>query len=74
VWAELDDREPANADPRLADEGKPPACDSRYRDFIDHIMFNRRASAAVTALAETTYAVGENHYSDHCPIMVTLAA
>jgi endonuclease/exonuclease/phosphatase family metal-dependent hydrolase len=72
VWAEIDDHEPANADLRLADAGKPPACDPRYDSFIDHIVLDRRAGAKMLALQEARYAPGEKHYSDHCPVSVTL--
>ncbi|MBY8823215.1 endonuclease [Sphingomonas colocasiae] len=73
VWREIDDAEPANADLRLADDGVPPGCDPRYDSFIDHIVLDRRAGAAMTGFAETRYAAGEKHYSDHCPVSVTLA-
>lgn len=73
LWSEIDDSQPANADLRLADDGISPGCDPRYDSFIDHIVLDRRAGADVTAFAETTYAPGEKHYSDHCPVSVTLA-
>lgn len=71
--SEIDDAEPANADLRLADAGTTAACDPRYDAFIDHIVLDKRAGAAMTGFAETRYASGEKHYSDHCPIAVTLA-
>lgn len=73
VWSEIDDGDPANADLRLADVGVVPGCDPRYTAFIDHIVLDRRAAAAMTGFSETQYASGEKHYSDHCPITVTLA-
>jgi endonuclease/exonuclease/phosphatase family metal-dependent hydrolase len=73
VWTEIDDGEPANADLHLADAGKGPACDPRYTSFIDHIVLDRRAAADLRGFAETFYAPGEKHYSDHCPIAVTIA-
>lgn len=73
VWTEIDDGDPANADLHLADEGKAPACDPRYNSFIDHIVLDRRATEDLQSFAETTYAPGEKHYSDHCPIAVTIA-
>lgn len=73
VLTEIDDAEPANADLRLADDGRPPACDPRYDSFIDHVVLDKRAGADFTGFAETLYAPGETHYSDHCPIAVTLA-
>ena len=72
VWRDIDDAEPANADLHLADEGKAPACDPRYDSFIDHIVLDRRASAALIGFSEALYAPGEKHYSDHCPVAVTL--
>jgi len=73
VWAEIDDAAPANADLRLADDGVPPGCDPRYDSFIDHIVLDKRAGGDMTGFAETRYAPGEKHYSDHCPVAVTLA-
>lgn len=73
LWGEIDDGQPAHADLRLADDGVGPRCDPRYDSFIDHIVLDKRAGAKLTAFAETTYAPGEKHYSDHCPISVTLA-
>lgn len=73
VWTEIDDGEPANADLHLADTGKGPACDPRYTSFIDHIVLDKRAAADLKGFAETLYAPGEKHYSDHCPIAVTIA-
>lgn len=73
VWAEIDDAVPANADLRLADDGVPPGCDPRYDSFIDHIVLDKRAGADMTGFAETRYAPGEKHYSDHCPVAVTIA-
>ncbi|MBX3566325.1 MAG: hypothetical protein KF730_17330 [Sphingomonas sp.] len=73
VWADIDDGEPANADLRLADAGTAPRCDPRYDSFIDHIVLDRRASVDLTGFNERRYADGEAHYSDHCPITVTLA-
>lgn len=72
VWAEIDDAVPANADLSLADDGVPPGCDPRYDSFIDHIVLDKRAAGNMTAFAETRYAPGEKHYSDHCPVTVTL--
>jgi len=73
VWTEIDDGEPANADLHLADAGKGPACDPRYTSFIDHIVLDKRAAADLGDFTETLYAPGEKHYSDHCPIAVTIA-
>jgi endonuclease/exonuclease/phosphatase family metal-dependent hydrolase len=72
AWADLDDHDPANSDLRLADEGVAPKCDARFDSFIDHIVLDRRAGENLIAFAETPYAAGEKHFSDHCPIAVTL--
>ncbi|MEJ5979314.1 endonuclease/exonuclease/phosphatase family protein [Novosphingobium sp. PS1R-30] len=72
VWAAIDDSVPANADLRLADDGVPPACDPRFDSFIDHVVLDRRAGRDMRSFSEVRYAEGEKHYSDHCPVMVTL--
>ncbi|MDO9370856.1 MAG: endonuclease [Sphingopyxis sp.] len=73
VWADIDDGDPANADLALADAGTPPGCDPRYDSFIDHIVLDKRAAGGMTAFSEARYGPGETHYSDHCPVTVTLA-
>jgi endonuclease/exonuclease/phosphatase family metal-dependent hydrolase len=73
LWAEIDDAQPRNADLSLADEGVKPRCDQRFSEFIDHIVLDRRAARALSGFAETQYAAGEKHYSDHCPVAITLA-
>ncbi|MDT7529057.1 endonuclease [Sphingopyxis sp. SE2] len=72
VSQDIDDAEPANADLHLADEGKAPGCDPRYDSFIDHIVLDKRAAADLSGFSETLYASGQKHYSDHCPVAVTL--
>jgi endonuclease/exonuclease/phosphatase family metal-dependent hydrolase len=72
VWSEIDDGNPANADLSLADFTIAPGCDPRYDSFIDHIVLDRRAGADMGAFSETHYAAGEKHYSDHCPVAITL--
>lgn len=72
VWAELDDGDPANADLTLADQGIKPRCDPRFQDFIDHVALDKRAAQDLRSFAEIPYAT-TTHYSDHCPVMVTLA-
>ncbi|WP_294271774.1 endonuclease/exonuclease/phosphatase family protein [uncultured Sphingomonas sp.] len=73
VWTELDDGNPANADLRLADEGVKSLCDPRYRSFIDHIVLDRRAAGQASGFRETTYASGQKHLSDHCPVSVMVS-
>jgi len=72
VWTELDDAEPANADLSLAAGGQGPRCDPRFRDFIDHIVLDRRAGADLFGFTELTYAADTDRPSDHCPIVATL--
>lgn len=74
VWSDIDDSDPANADLRLADDGKSPGCDPRYDSFIDHVVLDRRAGGDLLEFTETLYAPGEAHHSDHCPISVTISA
>lgn len=73
VWSEIDDGTPANANLRLADAGAGPKCDPRYDSFIDHIVLDRRAGEDMLSFTETLYGEGSKHYSDHCPVSVTLA-
>ncbi len=73
IWSNIDDGDPANADPRLADAGIGPRCDPRYTSFIDHIVLDKRAGGDMLSFTETRYGETEKHYSDHCPVSVTLA-
>ena len=77
VWTELDDGEPANADLTLAAGRQGATCKAKYREFIDHIALDRRATAAIVpgSFAEFTYGLPEEqHPSDHCPVSVSLQA
>ncbi len=73
VWTELDDGDPANADLRLADDSITPRCDPHYTAFIDHIVLDKRAGSSFAGFVETTYAEGQKHLSDHCPVIVLLS-
>ena len=55
----------------LTDAGVTPHCDPRYHDFIDHVVFDRKAGRQFTNFSEKTFAPGADP-SDHCPISVTL--
>ncbi|HEY4555962.1 MAG TPA: endonuclease/exonuclease/phosphatase family protein [Lysobacter sp.] len=72
VWADWDDGVPANADLALAAGDRPAQCNPRYRDFIDHIVLDRRAAADLAGFEETTYTAGAEPLSDHCPISARL--
>lgn len=70
-WADLDDGNPVNSDLRLADDGVAPRCDPRFRQFIDHIVLDRRAGLDFKGFSETLYPTSA-HASDHCPVSVSL--
>lgn len=70
VWAEWDDATPANADLSLASGDAAARCNPRYRDFIDFIVLDRRATADLEAAGEHVHA-GEP-LSDHCAVSATL--
>lgn len=70
-WATIDTSDPPDADLVLTDAGVTPRCDPRYRDFIDHIVLDRRAGGQFSRFAETTFPKGQ-HPSDHCPISLDL--
>ena len=64
--------DPADADLARAAGDRNAQCNPRYRDFIDHIVLDRRATADLERFDELTYADGAPHLSDHCPISATL--
>lgn len=66
VWADWDDASPADADLARASGDRPARCNPRYRDFIDFIVLDRRATARLEAFDEKTYA--GSALSDHCAI------
>lgn len=72
AWADWDDATPANADLADAAGGQHARCNPRYRDFIDHIVLDRRATAALVQFEEATY--GGDPLSDHCAIRARLDA
>ena len=71
VWTDWDDASPPDADLSLASGDQPARCNPRYRDFIDFIVLDRRASADQHGFEEHLYS-GEP-LSDHCAISVRLA-
>ena len=72
VWAEWDDASPPDADLARAAGDQSARCNPRYRDFIDHIVLDRRATAALVAFEERPYAA--DALSDHCAIAARLKA
>lgn len=71
VWAEWDDASPPNADLALASGEKSAQCNSRYRDFIDFIVLDRRATADLRGFDENTF--GGDALSDHCAVSARLS-
>lgn len=71
VWADWDDASPPNADLSLASGEQSARCNPRYRDFIDFIVLDRRATEDLRAFEETTFE-GEG-LSDHCAISASLS-
>lgn len=71
VWADWDDASPANADLALASGDQSARCNPRYRDFIDFIVLDRRATAGLRGFEEATFE-GEG-LSDHCAVAARLS-
>jgi endonuclease/exonuclease/phosphatase family metal-dependent hydrolase len=71
VWAEWDDGVPTNADLALASGDRSAGCNPRYRDFIDFVILDRRATADLVRFEEKTFD-GEA-LSDHCAVSAVLS-
>lgn len=71
VWAEWDDSSPPNSDLALASGDESAGCNPRYREFIDFIVLDRRATANLRSFEERTF--GGQALSDHCAISATLS-
>lgn len=71
VWADWDDASPSNADLALASGDRPARCNPRYRDFIDFIVLDRRATEDMRMADEHVYA--GDALSDHCAVSARLA-
>tara|TARA_R110002051_G_scaffold231966_1_gene293809 strand:+ start:89 stop:985 length:897 start_codon:yes stop_codon:yes gene_type:complete len=71
VWADWDDASPPNADLALASGGQSARCNPRYKDYIDFIVLDRRATADLRGFEEKTFE-GEG-LSDHCAISASLS-
>jgi endonuclease/exonuclease/phosphatase family metal-dependent hydrolase len=79
IWTDLDDAEPPNADLTAITEHMPISCrDNRFADFIDHIVFDKRAIAFVdrSSFRHITYRQADREawdkISDHCPVVVEM--
>lgn len=72
VWADLDDGQPVNADLSLAAGAQGPRCDPRFKDFIDHIVLDKRAAGDLVGFEELTYDQDGERPSDHCPVAARL--
>jgi endonuclease/exonuclease/phosphatase family metal-dependent hydrolase len=71
VWSEWDDTSPPNADLALASGEQSARCNPRYRDFIDMIVLDRRATSDFRGFEEKTFA-GDD-LSDHCAVSARLS-
>ena len=60
-----------NSDLALASGSTGARCNPRYRDYIDFIVLDRRATADLKGFEERTFA-GEG-LSDHCAISASLS-
>jgi endonuclease/exonuclease/phosphatase family metal-dependent hydrolase len=71
VWTDWDDASPPNSDLALASADQSARCNPRYRDFIDFILLDRRATADLRGFEEKTFQ-GDG-LSDHCAITASLS-
>mgnify|MGYP001792333391 CR=1 FL=1 len=79
VWAELDDSEPENADLTTVTLNMPLSCrDNKYTEFIDHIVFDKRAVQWVdfSSFRQVNYRQQDkdvwDNISDHCPVVIEM--
>ena len=70
VWSNWDDGSPVNADLSQASGEQTARCNPRYRDFIDFIVLDRRATADFRGFEERTFE--GDALSDHCAIAATV--
>ena len=71
IWPDWDDASPANADLSRASGEQSAACNPRYRDFIDFIVLDRRATATFIGFEEKSYSAAA--MSDHCAVTARLS-
>ena len=79
AWAELDDATPPNADLTSVTAEMPISCrGNEFTRFIDHIVVDKRAAAAVelSSFRHVTFRQADSddwdRISDHCPVVVDL--
>lgn len=79
VWTNLDDGQPANADLLAATDHMPVSCrDNEFTSFIDHMVFDLRATAFVdrSSFRQVTFRQADRPVwdliSDHCPVVVEM--
>jgi endonuclease/exonuclease/phosphatase family metal-dependent hydrolase len=79
VWTNIDDAQPPNADLTTITENMPISCrDNKFPEFIDHIVFDKRAIAFVdrSSFRQITYRQADKEVwdaiSDHCPVVVEM--
>jgi endonuclease/exonuclease/phosphatase family metal-dependent hydrolase len=71
VWADWDDASPSNADLALASGDQSAQCNPRYRDFIDFIVLDRRATGGLRGFEEKTFEA--ESLADHCAVAASLS-
>jgi endonuclease/exonuclease/phosphatase family metal-dependent hydrolase len=79
IWAELDDAQPVNADLTAVTQHMPISCrDNEFTEFIDHIVFDRRATAFVdrSSFRQVSFRQADrpvwDQISDHCPVVLEM--
>ena len=80
VWTAIDDPMQSGADLSRVNAGQSPRCwNSKFKDYIDHIIVDPRAAKLVKAdsFGEVVYdaidyRASYKRLSDHCPIYATL--
>ena len=78
AWTELDDAEPEGLTLKRSIEGDAPCWDTKYPDYIDHIVLGGDATGWLQSSKQLVYTHGthKTHHkrlSDHCPLAATLS-
>lgn len=79
VWSALDDPENHNEDLLRLNANRTPQCwNSKYKDYIDHIIVDQNAAKLLKkdsfgelTYQQTDYRASYKRLSDHCPIYAT---